>query len=302
MNLRDLSYLVALADRQNFRRAAEQCFVSQPTLSTQVRKLEEELGVTLFERLPRKVLLTESGEAIVKRARSILQEADEIREIAHRASNPETGRLRLGIFPTLAPYLLPHVIPDITERFPNLELLLYERRTEEIIEQLNRGELDAGILALPVAEAALTSVTLFDEAFVAALPTGHPLSERPQLATDDLAGHKLLLLEDGHCMRDQALDVCHRTGADEHQGFRATSLETLRQMVAARVGITLLPMLAVKPPVSVNPAVCLRAFEPEQRPYRTLALFWRKTSAMDGFLRQLAECFCNLDQQWLREL
>jgi LysR family hydrogen peroxide-inducible transcriptional activator len=302
MNIRDLNYLVALAEERNFRRAAERCFVSQPTLSTQIKKLEDELNVALFERLPRKVLLTDAGEAVVERARAILQETEDIRQIAKRSVNPETGRLRLGIFPTLAPYLLPHVIPAITARFPELELLLYEHRTEEILEELAQGRLDVGVLAQPVHAPGLAYAPLFDEAFAVALPKQHPLAAKTVLNSEDLAGHDLLLLEDGHCLRDQALEVCHRAGAGEHLGFRATSLETLRQMVAANVGITLLPMLAVNPPVASNPAIALRAFEHGQRPHRSLAMFWRKSSAIGDFMQQLASCFQSLDKKLLEEL
>jgi LysR family transcriptional regulator, hydrogen peroxide-inducible genes activator len=288
MNLRDLSYLVALAEHRHFGRAAEASFVSQPTLSTQIRKLEDELGVALVERTPRKVLLTETGREIARRARGVLSQVDEIKAIAQRTRDPESGTIRLGIFPTLGPYLLPHVIPRLRDRFPRLELLLREEKTEQVLHMLREGTLDAGILALPVHDDSLHTEFLFEEPFVLAVPTGHPLSGRSCLRMDDLAEQNLLLLEDGHCLRDQALEVCHLAGAGEKSGFRATSLETLRQMVSANVGITLLPSLAVKPPVAQSSNVELIEFE-APAPSRRIAMLWRKSSAMTPFFEALAE-------------
>lgn len=294
MNLRDLSYLVAVADHRHFGRAAEACFVSQPTLSMQLKKLEKELGVELIERSPRQVMLTPAGELIVERARHMVQEADEIREIARRTADPESGSLRLGIFPTLGPYLLPHVVPAITERFPRLELLLTEEKTEEILTRLRDGRLDVGVLALPVQDAQLSCEELFDEDFVLAVPDGHELAEASTpVSTAVLAGESVLLLDDGHCLRDQALSVCTMAGAAERRGFRATSLETLRQMVAAGVGITLLPRLAVTPPVSPSPHVHLIDFR-APRPRRTIAMFWRPTSPAAPLMADLGRILRDL--------
>ena len=287
MNLRDLSYLVALAEYRHFGRAAEASFVSQPTLSTQIRKLEDELGVALVERTPRKVLLTETGREIARRARAVLSQVDEIKSIAQRTRDPESGTIRLGIFPTLGPYLLPHVIPRLRERFPRLELLLREEKTEQALHMLREGTLDAGILALPIHDDSLHTEFLFEEPFVLAVPSGHELAGRRSLHMDDLSQQNLLLLEDGHCLRDQALEVCHLAGAGERTGFRATSLETLRQMVSANVGITLLPALAVKPPVAQSPNVALIEFE-APAPSRRIAMLWRKSSAMTPFFESLA--------------
>lgn len=293
MNLRDLRYLVALAEHKHFGRAAEASFVSQPTLSTQIRKLEDELGVALVERTPRKVLLTEVGQEIVARARDVLNEVEQIKTIARRTVDPESGSLRLGIFPTLGPYLLPHVIPRIRERFPRLELLLTEEKTEVVLRLLREGRLDAGILALPVHDPQLHSQLLFEEPFVLAVPEDNPLAARSALRLEDLAEQSVLLLEDGHCLRDQALEVCQLAGAGEKAGFRATSLETLRQMVAAHVGITLLPVLAVKPPVPQAEHVSLVQFR-APAPSRRIAMVWRKSSAMSGFLKALADLFARL--------
>jgi LysR family hydrogen peroxide-inducible transcriptional activator len=288
VNLRDLQYLVAVAEHRHFGKAADASFVSQPTLSTQLKKLEQELGVELIERNPRQILLTEAGEQVVERAKVILAEADDIRNIAKRAQDPESGTIRMGLFPTLAPYLLPHVVPRLHRRFPKLELLLVEEKTEALLERLRDGRLDVAILALPVADAQLQQEHLFDEDFVLAVPADH------RLATTDgpvdvsvLAGEHVLLLEEGHCLRDQALSVCHLAGADERSGFRATSLETLRQMVAAGVGVTLLPELAVQPPVPPSDDVHLVRFS-EPVPRRQLAMCWRRTNAFAGFFPTLA--------------
>lgn len=287
MNLRDLRYLVALAEHRHFGRAAAASFVSQPTLSTQIRKLEQELGVALVERLPRKVLLTTVGREVVQHARAVLREVDEIRAVARRTLDPEAGTLRPGIFPTLGPYLLPHIVPRMRERFPHLELLLTEEKTEVVLGQLRDGRLDAAILALPLHEEQLHVEVLFDEPFLLAVPDGHPLARRKSLRLDDLAEHSLLLLEDGHCLRDQALEVCRHAGAGEQSGFRATSLETLRQMVAANVGITLLPLLAVKPPVAPSAHVHLVPFRGTP-PRRRIGLVWRKSSAQAHLLTTVA--------------
>ena len=298
MNLRDLRYLVALAEHKHFGRAAAASFVSQPTLSTQIRKLEEELGVALVERTPRKVLLTEVGREIAQRAREVLNEVEQIRAAAQRTRDPESGTVRLGIFPTLGPYLLPHVIPAIRKRFPRLELLLTEEKTEVVLKLLREGRLDAGILALPIHDDQLHQQFLFEEDFVLAVPEDHELATHRTLKLGDLAEQNLLLLEDGHCLRDQALEACQLAGAFERSDFRATSLETLRQMVAAGVGITLLPTLAVKPPVAPSAAIHLIEFR-GQAPSRRIAMVWRKSSAITRFLTSLAEIFQALPRDLL---
>ena len=293
MNLRDLTYLVALAEHKHFGRAAAACFVSQPTLSTQIRKLEDELGVALVERAPRKVMLTPSGREAAERARRIVAEVEQMKEAARRSQDPEAGTVRLGIFPTLAPYLLPHVVPGLRERFPRLELLLVEEKSDELLTRLRDGRLDAAVLALPLHDEQLHTQFLFEEPFVLAVPDNHPLSQRRTLTLDELSGQRLLLLEDGHCLREQALDVCRLSGAWEKTEFRATSLETLRQMVAANVGATLLPALAVKPPVARSQDIHLLSFSGDP-PSRSIAMVWRRSSAMAGFLLRLAEEFGNL--------
>jgi LysR family hydrogen peroxide-inducible transcriptional activator len=293
MNLRDLRYFVALAELQHFGRAASACFVSQPTLSTQIRKLEDELGVALVERAPRKVMLTPAGREIAERARRIVSDVEQMKEAARRSQDPEAGTVRLGIFPTLGPYLLPHVVPRIRARFPKLELLLVEEKSDVLLARLREGRLDAGLLALPVHDEQLHAEFLFEEPFLLAVPEQHPLAARDSLTLKDLADQRLLLLEDGHCLRGHALDVCQLAGSGEKTGFQATSLETLRQMVAANVGVTLLPTLAVKPPVARSDNIRLLAFDDAQ-PSRRIAMVWRRSSAMAGFLQQLAEEFKQL--------
>ena len=293
MNLRDLKYLVALADHKHFGRAAAACYVSQPTLSTQIKKLEDELGVPLVERAPRKVMLTPAGRDAAERARRIVAEVEQMKEAARRSQDPEAGTVRLGMFPTLGPYLLPHVVPRIRARFPHLELLLVEEKSDVLLSRLREGKLDAGLLALPVADDQLHTEFLFEEPYVLAVPESHPLAQRGSLTLAELSHQQLLLLEDGHCLREQALDVCRLSGANEKSEFRATSLETLRQMVAADVGITLLPTLAVKPPVARSPNIHLLGFS-DSHPSRRIAMVWRKSSAMSGFLQVFAQVFREL--------
>ncbi|MFG1480103.1 LysR substrate-binding domain-containing protein [Xanthobacter sp. V4C-4] len=288
MTLRELQYLIALADHRNFRRAAEACLVSQPTLSMQIRKLEEELGVPLVERAPRKVMLTPAGRDAVERARRILSEVDQMKEAARRSRAAEGGTLRLGVFPTLGPYLLPHVVPMIRARFPQLELALFEEKSADLIARLSAGTLDAAFLALPVHDHHLHAEFLFEEPFLLAVPRDHVLAQRRSLHLDELGQHNLMLLEDGHCLRDQALEVCQLSGAREKTEFRATSLETLRQMVVAGAGLTLLPMLATKNQPQRTDNIHLLDFV-DSRPSRQIGLLWRKTSAMAALLMQVAE-------------
>jgi LysR family hydrogen peroxide-inducible transcriptional activator len=296
VNLRDLQYLVALADHRHFGHAAAASFVSQPTLSTQIRKLEEELGVALVERAPRNVMLTPVGRDMAERARRVLADVAQMKEAARRTRDPEAGSVRLGIFPTLGPYLLPHVVPRLRARFPLLELLLVEEKSPILLERLHEGRLDAALLALPLHDESLHVEFLFEEPFLLAVPARHRLADAPSLALADLADERLLLLEDGHCLRDQALDVCRMAGIGEKSGFQATSLETLRQMVAANVGVTLLPMLAVQPPVARSDDIRLLPFTGTQ-PSRRIAMAWRRSSAMSAFLLQLAEQFRALPMQ-----
>jgi LysR family hydrogen peroxide-inducible transcriptional activator len=277
MNLRDLRYLVALADTRHFGRAAERCNVTQPTLSAQLKKLEEFLGVVLVERQPRNVALTDVGERIVARARRVLQDSDDIVAIARASRDPLAGILRVAFIPTLGPYLLPLVTPQLRKRLPKLQLMLYEYQTEALLEHLRAGDIDLGILALGVDTDGLETRALADEAFTLAMPATHALAKKATVRTDDLAGETLLLLEDGHCLRDQALDVCSRVAVHEAEDFRATSLETLRQMVAAGHGVTLLPELATRGPFATARNLVIRPFA-KPVPHRTLGGVWRRSS------------------------
>ncbi|MFT3852094.1 MAG: LysR substrate-binding domain-containing protein [Ilumatobacteraceae bacterium] len=288
MNLRDLSYLVALDDHRHFGRAAEACFVSQPTLSTQLKKLEDELGVELIERSPRHVMLTETGRQVVEAARVVLDETARIRAIAAQARDPRSGSIRLGLFPTLGPYLLPHVVPALRRQLPDLEVLLVEDKTDPLLDQLNNGRVDAAVLALPVPADHLVRDVLFTEDFLLAVPRGHPLADGGDpVDVSVLQGAPVLLLEEGHCLRQQALEVCHLAQSTERRDFRATSLETLRQMVGAGVGVTLLPELAVHPPVPPSEDLQLLRFR-DPVPSRTVAMFWRPTSVYRDLLPEVA--------------
>lgn len=277
MNLRDLQYLVALAETRHFGRAALRCHVSQPTLSAQLRKLEDYLGVALIERRPRQVALTAAGAAVIQRARRMLQDADDIRALAHASQDPLAGQLKVGLIPTLGPYLLPRVMPRLAQALPKLALLLHEYQTAPLIQRVLDGELDLAILALPADTKGLQTRSLFAEAFLVTLPEKHRLAARRRLKPADLAGEKLLLLEEGHCLREHALEVCSRAGAEE-QGFRATSLETLRQMVASGAGITLLPRLAAEGPFASARGLVVRPFAPPA-PSRTIGAAWRRSNS-----------------------
>jgi len=277
MNLRDLRYLVTVAETLHFGRAAERCHVSQPTLSAQIRKLENYLGVEIFERQPKRVSVTEIGAQIVARARQVLQDADEILALARNSHDPLAGRLKVALIPTIGPYLLPRVSSKLRKQLPRLQLMLYEYQTDDLIERLRNGELDLGILALPVPLEGLESRELYDEPFTVALPRNHSLARHEELKLNDIAGETLLLLEDGHCLRDQALEVCSRVNLRENQDYRATSLETLRQMVAAGLGVTLLPELAAKAPMGTGHGLAIRRFAAPV-PSRTVGAVWRRSS------------------------
>jgi LysR family hydrogen peroxide-inducible transcriptional activator len=289
LKLKDLRYLVALADEKHFGRAAERSHVSQPTLSAQLKKLEDYLGVQLIERNPGQVTLTEAGAQIVSRARRILEASDEVVTLARAHRDPLAGKLRLALLPTIGPYLLPRVAREIRKALPRLELRLYEYQTAQMLEKLHGGQIDLGILALPVALDGLESRPLFDEPFTVALPEHHRLTKKTSLKAEDLKDEPLLLLEDGHCLRDQALEVCSSVGMQEKQDFRATSLETLRQMVATGAGVTLLPELASRGAYGSARGVVLRPFA-KPAPVRHVGAVWRKTTARLPAI----EALCNI--------
>jgi len=288
MTLQELKYLVALADHGHFGRAAEACFITQSTLSTQIKKLEDFLGVTLFDRSLKRVTPTPIGREILQAARNIVEEAERIRELAKHAQDPMARTIHLGVIPTLGPYYLPHALTLVHRKHPDLRMLLREEMTPQILEHLVDGKLDAGLLALPVADDSLRVEPLFYEPFYAALPAGHPLAKREVLKVSDIMAEKLLLLDEGHCLRDQALDVCG-SGSRGREEVRATSLETLRQMVAMGLGLTLLPALAVDAAPRANrKAVEIRPFK-LPAPGRTIALVWRKRAPFPETFEHLAQ-------------
>lgn len=287
MTLQELRYLVALADHGHFGRAAEACFVTQSTLSTQIKKLEDFLGVTLFDRSLKRVTPTPVGREILQAARNVVEEADRIRELAKHVQDPMARTLHLGVIPTLGPYYLPHALTLVHRKHPGLRLLLREEMTPQILEHLADGKLDAGLLALPVTDDALRVEPLFHEPFFAALPASHELAKRKELKATDIMGEKLLLLDEGHCLRDQALDVCG-TRQDQREEVRATSLETLRQMVGMGLGLTLLPALAVDAgPRIGRKAIEIRPFK-SPPPGRVIGLAWRRRAPFPETFEQLA--------------
>jgi LysR family transcriptional regulator, hydrogen peroxide-inducible genes activator len=293
MTLQELRYLVALADKGHFARAAEACHVGQPTLSTQLKKLEDYLGVTLFERNKHHLRATPIGEQIIEQARIALSVVGQIKELARRGLDPMNGPLRLGVIPTLGPYLIPHLLPDIRERFPELHLFLREDLTSHLLERLRQGRLDVLLLALPVNGDDVETLELFRESFVVALPSDHRLAAQREVTQADLVPENVLLLEEGHCMRDQALAICGEQSSDQREELKATSIETLRQMVAAGVGCTLLPRLASLPGTGSlhGDTVQIRPFE-QPVPTRTIGLAWRRQYPRESTVRILAEWIC----------
>lgn len=291
MTLKELLYLVTLADQGRFVRAAEVCHVGQPTLSTQVKKLEDYLGVALFERNRHYLLPTPIGEEIIERARIALDVVEQIRQLARQVDDPKLGSLRLGVIPTLGPYLVPHLLPTIRSLCPSMHLYLREDLTANLLERLRHGRLDALLLALPVPGEDFEVMELFREPFVVALPSGHALEQNEEIGEDELAGENVLLLEEGHCMREQALAICGSTATYEREEFKATSLESLRQMVAAGVGCTLLPALAAAPGVGSVQQPGLVNFRPFTAPVRarTIGIVWRHHYPREKTVRYLAQ-------------
>lgn len=302
MNLRDLEYLVAVADHGNFRRAALACDVTQPTLSTQVKKLEAELGALLLDRSATPLRLTPVGEEVVRRARRLLHDAAQLRDAVRAQAHPEAGTLRLGVFPTLGSYLLPRVLPGVRARFPDVALLITEEKSNELLALLAAGELDAVTVALPVASPDLTVRPLFREEFLLAVPTGHPLADGDgPLPARRIAGSDVLLMTTGHCLGEQVNDWLGRIGGRPREDFRATTLESLRSMVAAGGGATLLPALSVQAPVAQATGVVVRpVIQPV--PSRDIALVWRTGSARGDLLAKLGPALVPPDALYVRPL
>ncbi|MEY2622129.1 MAG: putative transcriptional regulator OxyR [Pseudomonadota bacterium] len=281
MTLTELKYIVAVAREKHFGRAAEACFVSQPTLSVAIRKLEEELEVKLFERNANEVSLTPLGDEIVRQAQSVLEQAASIKEIAKRGKDPLAGPLRLGVIYTIGPYLLPELVRHTIEKTPQMPLLLQENFTVRLLEMLRTGEIDCAILAEPFPDTGLAMAPLYDEPFLAALPSTHPLAQKTQISARELKAETMLLLGTGHCFRDHVLEVCPEFArfASDAEGirksFEGSSLETIKHMVAAGMGVTLVPRLSV-------PAQALEAGKPRRSRTRADEKYVRYLPIVDG--------------------
>jgi len=288
MNFKDLEYLIALDEEGHFNKAAQRCFVSQPTLSGQLKKLEDELGVLLVERTNRQVNMTEAGHAAANQARRILAEKRVLKEIAQRYQDPMAGELHVGLIPTVAPYLLPRFMPVLKKKFPNLKLWLHEHQTHVLLNKLRNAELDLLILALPVVTNEFSESDLFAEPFLLAAPNTDDLTQKASIDLLELNEREMLLLEEGHCLRGQALDICFSAGATEQQGFQATSIETLRHMVAEGMGMTLMPKLAVPARTNKNDSIRYIPFTDPQ-PTRRIGMLYRQGSYRQETFNAIAE-------------
>ena len=280
MTLTELRYIVAVARERHFGRAAEACFVSQPTLSVAIKKLEEELDVKLFERGSNEVSVTPLGEEIVRQAQTVIEQAAGIKEIARRGKDPVSGPLRLGVIYTVGPYLLPDLVRQAIERMPRMPLMLQENFTAKLLDMLRTGELDAAILAEPFPDAGLAIAALYDEPFMVAVPKKHPLARRKRIPADELKKETMLLLGTGHCFRDHVLEVCPEyaqfsSNSDGiHKSFEGSSLETIKYMVASGMGLTVVPQLSV--PAEPDKHVAYVPFS-DPVPTRRVVLVWRRT-------------------------
>jgi len=297
MNLRNLEYLVAIGELKHFRKAAEKCFVSQPTLSGQLKKLEAYMGVQLVERTTRNVFLTPIGEEIVRISRTILADVDSIENLVTTYSDPMCGSVNIGLIPTIAPYLLPLIVEPINQTYPQLEIILHEVQTEVMLRKLIEGTLDAGILATPIEMTGLEEIILYTEPFYVATNNQHPFASKLSIKKEDLRGETLLLLEEGHCLRGQALDVCSDTMTKERKDFRGTSLETIRHMVSAGIGITLIPQTAIDYKNLIqNSSIKYIPFN-DPAPARRVGLLFRETYTRKVCLQKLAVSIQNITQK-----
>jgi LysR family hydrogen peroxide-inducible transcriptional activator len=289
MNLRDLKYIIAVAETCHFGKAAERCFVSQPTLSGQIKKLEVELGVTIFERTKRSVELTPIGEEIVGHARRVMEQTDAIEQLARTQQDPLSGPLRVGVIPTLSPYLIPLILEPLKQHYPKMKLVLTEDITDQLLQRLHNHEIDAAMIATPVNPSDLDTIPLFDEPFWLAHPRNHPLYTKEKITHKDLEKLELLLLSDGHCLAQQVMDVCRlagRTQQGEMADLQASSLETLLQLVGADYGSTLVPALATRGSWMTDCGVIARKLDLPDT-YRRISLAFRHSfprhQALDAF-------------------
>jgi len=288
MNLRDLEYLSAIGELKHFRKAAEKCFVSQPTLSGQIKKLEEEIGVQLLERTTRNVFLTPIGKEIVKIARRILADVDSIENMVSTFSDPMSGPLNIGLIPTIAPYLLPWIMQPLNKTYPKLEIVLHELQTEVILNKLSEGSLDAGVLAVPLEMKGLEEIILYTEPFFVAANIRHPFAAKLCIKVEDLLDETVLLLEEGHCLRGQVMDVCSQTMTKERKDFQGTSLETIRHMVSTGIGITLIPQTAIDQKILTQKSSIKYIPFNKPAPARRVGLLFRKTSNRKVCFEKLA--------------
>jgi len=293
MTLTELRYIVALAREKHFGRAAEKCFVAQPTLSVAVKKLEDELGVILFERGQSEISVTPAGEPIVRQAEKVLAEAARVKELADTAGDPLAGPLRLGAIHTIGPYLLPRLVPLLRERAPKMPLMLQENFTHKLVEALKGSELDVAVLALPLAEPGLVAQPVYDEVFRVLTPAGHAWARQKRIDAGRLLEEPLLMLGRGNCFRDQVLDLCSRAGAGGPQVIEGSSLETIRLMVASGVGIAVMPASAVDGIAANDALLRVRPFA-EPQPARRVGLVWRASfprhQAIDLLRHALLDC------------
>jgi len=300
ITLKQLRYLVAVADTLHFSKAAESCFISQPALSTQIQLLEENLGVSLVERNKQHVLITPLGSEIVERARRILGEVNELANIAQANRTPLTSSLCLGVIPTIGPYVLPTVLPQLRMAYPHLPLILQEEKTYILLRRLHEGKIDLALLALPIDIGDLKSQDIAEEPFVLTMPNKHPLASQKIITESTLEGQEVLLLEDGHCLREHALSVCKQMGAYEQTQVQASSLSTLAQMVANGLGITLLPATTLSREVHTEPALTVRPFK-APIPTRRLGFVWRRTSGRQHEFQTLVDFFKPLVQKLIEQ-
>jgi LysR family hydrogen peroxide-inducible transcriptional activator len=301
VTLTELRYIVAVARERHFGHAAQSCFVSQPTLSVAIKKLEEELGVVLFERGPGEVTVTPVGQRVVEQAQRVLEESARVKDIASSAKDPLAGPLRLGAIYTIGPYLLPRLIPVLRRMAPTMQLLIQENYTHKLGEALKQGEVDVIVVALPFAEPGVTTRAVYDEPFLVALPQGHPLERKKHISADELTRESLLLLGAGHCFRDQVLELCSTVQRGPRGPLARTleggSLETIRQMVASGVGLTVLPSTSVHSGESGNDLIRFRPFT-RPVPDRRVILAWRKSFPRPPAIEALREAIlaCDLPQ------
>jgi LysR family hydrogen peroxide-inducible transcriptional activator len=286
--LKQLKYLCAVAEQLHFGRAARACYVSQSSLSAAIAELEAHLGVVLLERNSKRVLLTEVGAAVVARSHQILNAVDDLAALCEQSAPPLSGRMRLGVIPTIAPFLLPRLLNRLRMEHPQFQLFIREDLSHHLVDALHQGDLDLLLLAIPFAAEGVQSMHLFYDEFVLAYPAGHPLGKARSLHTRSLAGQDLLLLEEGHCLRGHALAACHLSSASLSVPYQATSLNTLVQMVANGIGITLLPGMALETPILAGTDVQTRRFD-DADVQRSIGLMWRRQAARADEFRLLGE-------------